>query len=42
MGSTLAASNALFETLMPVKVAMLMDVQEARRKGREKIRNSAS
>jgi hypothetical protein len=38
MGNTLSASNALFETYMPVNVATLRDVMEARRAGRRKLR----
>jgi hypothetical protein len=38
MGNTLAASNALFATYVPVNVATLRDVMDARRLGRRKLR----
>jgi hypothetical protein len=38
MGNTLSASNALFATYVPVNVATLRDVVEARRTGRRKLR----
>jgi hypothetical protein len=38
MGNTLASSNALFATYVPVNVATLRSVIEARRKGRAKLR----
>lgn len=38
MGNTLSASNALFDTYVPVDPAMLRDVAAARRKGRRKLR----
>jgi hypothetical protein len=38
MGNTLSALNALFETYVPVNVATLRDVLEARRTGRRKLR----
>jgi hypothetical protein len=38
MGNTLSASNALFATYVPVNVATLRDVMEARRAGRQKLR----
>ncbi len=39
MGNTLASSNALFETYVPVDQAMLKGVADARRKGRAKMRD---
>jgi hypothetical protein len=38
MGNTLSASNALFATYVPVNVATLRGVMEARRAGRQKLR----
>jgi integrase len=38
MGNTLSASNALFATYVPVNVATLRDVMDARRVGRRKLR----
>jgi hypothetical protein len=38
MGNTLSASNALFATYVPVNVATLRDVMNARRAGRRKLR----
>ena len=38
MGNTLSASNALFATYVPVNVATLQNVMEARRRGRQKLR----
>jgi hypothetical protein len=38
MGNTLSASNALFATYVPVNVATLHSVMEARRKGRSRLR----
>jgi hypothetical protein len=38
MGNTLSASNALFATYVPVNVATLRSVMEARRAGRAKLR----
>jgi hypothetical protein len=38
MGNTLSASNALFATYVPVNVATLREVMEARRVGRQKFR----
>lgn len=38
MGNTLSASNALFATYVPVNVATLRSVIEARRAGRTKLR----
>jgi hypothetical protein len=38
MGNTLAASNALFATYVPVNLATLRTVLEARRRGRSKLR----
>ena len=38
MGNTLAASNALFATYVPINVATLRSVVEARRRGRAKLR----
>ena len=38
MGNTLSTSNALFATYVPVNVATLRDVMEARRAGRRKLR----
>jgi hypothetical protein len=38
MGNTLNASNALFATYVPVNVATLRAVMEARRAGRRKLR----
>jgi hypothetical protein len=38
MGNTLSASNALFATYVPVNVASLRSVMEARRKGRARLR----
>jgi hypothetical protein len=38
MGNTLAASNALFATYVPVNIATLRTVMEARRKGRSRLR----
>jgi hypothetical protein len=38
MGNTLSASNALFATYVPVNVATLRDVMEARRAGRRRLR----
>jgi hypothetical protein len=38
MGNTLSASNALFATYVPVNVATLREVMEARRTGRRKLR----
>jgi hypothetical protein len=38
MGNTLSASNALFATYVPVNVATLRDVMNARRVGRQKLR----
>jgi hypothetical protein len=38
MGNTLSASNALFATYVPVNVATLREVMEARRVGRQKLR----
>jgi len=38
MGNTLASSNALFATYVPVNVATLRSVIEARRKGRARLR----
>jgi hypothetical protein len=38
MGNTLSASNALFATYVPVNVATLREVMEARRAGRRKLR----
>lgn len=39
MGNTLAASNALFETYVPVNVTSIRDVAAARKAGRTKFRN---
>jgi hypothetical protein len=38
MGNTLSASNTLFATYVPVNVATLRSVMEARRRGRSKLR----
>lgn len=38
MGNTLSASNALFETYVPIQTATIVQVAEARRKGRRKLR----
>ena len=38
MGNTLSASNALFATYVPVNLATIRSVMEARRKGRSKLR----
>ena len=38
MGNTLSASNALFTTYVPVNLATIRSVMEARRKGRRKLR----
>jgi hypothetical protein len=38
MGNTLSASNALFATYVPVNVATLRTVNEARRAGRNRLR----
>jgi hypothetical protein len=38
MGNTLSASNALFATYVPVNVATLQSVMDARRAGRQKLR----
>ncbi|MGU3536853.1 hypothetical protein [Methylobacterium sp. A54F] len=38
MGNTLSASNALFETYVPVQTATIVQVAEARRRGRRKLR----
>jgi hypothetical protein len=38
MGNTLAASNQLFATYVPVTVATINQVAEARRKGRRALR----
>ena len=38
MGNTLSASNALFAIYVPVNVATLRDVMNARRAGRRKLR----
>jgi hypothetical protein len=38
MGNTLSASNLLFETYAPPKVATIRSVMEARRRGRAKLR----
>ena len=38
MGNTLSASNAFFATYVPVNVATLRGVMEARRAGRSKLR----
>ena len=38
MGNSLSASNALFETYVPVNVATLLEVKKARRAGRSKRR----
>lgn len=38
MGNTLSASNALFATYVPVNVATLRSVAEARRRGRSRLR----
>jgi hypothetical protein len=38
MGNTLSASNALFETYVPINQATLRTVLEARRRGRSKLR----
>jgi hypothetical protein len=40
MGNTLGASNALFATYVPVNVATLRTVLEARRRGRSKLRET--
>lgn len=39
MGNTLSASNALFQTYVPVQTATIELVAEARRKGRRKLRD---
>jgi hypothetical protein len=39
MGNTLSASNTLFATYVPVNVATLRDVMNARRVGRRKLRS---
>jgi hypothetical protein len=38
MGNTLSASNALFATYVPVNLATIRSVTEARRRGRAKLR----
>jgi hypothetical protein len=38
MGNTLSASNALFETYVPVQMATVTQISEARRKGRRRLR----
>ncbi|GGH18766.1 hypothetical protein GCM10007036_21160 [Alsobacter metallidurans] len=38
-GNTLSASNALFETYAPADVTSLADVADARRRGRNKLRD---
>ena len=38
MGNTLSASNALFETYVPVQMATVAQVSDARRKGRRRLR----
>jgi hypothetical protein len=40
MGNTLSASNALFATYVPVNVATIRSVMEARRRGRSKLRGN--
>ncbi|MBK5962157.1 hypothetical protein CCR97_28785 [Rhodoplanes elegans] len=40
MGNTLSASNALFATYVPVNVATLRSVTDARRAGRRKLREN--
>jgi len=39
MGNTLSASNALFETYVPVNTATIVKVTEARRRGRRTLRD---
>jgi hypothetical protein len=39
MGNTLASSNALFKTYVPVQTATIVQVSEARRKGCRKLRS---
>jgi hypothetical protein len=39
MGNTLGASNALFATYVPINVATLRSVMEARRRGRSRLRD---
>lgn len=39
MGNTLAASNALFETYVPINQATIRSITEARRKGRKRLRD---
>jgi hypothetical protein len=39
MGNTLSASNSLFATYVPVNVATLREVMEARRLGRQRLRS---
>lgn len=39
MGNSIAASDELFRTYVPVNTVSLADVQEARRKGRQKMRD---
>ena len=38
MGNTLSASNALFATYVPVNLATIRSVMEARRRGRRRLR----
>jgi hypothetical protein len=38
MGNTLSSSNALFATYVPVNLATIRSVMEARRRGRTKLR----
>ena len=40
MGNTLSASNALFATYVPVNLATIRSVMEARRRGRSKLRGN--
>jgi hypothetical protein len=39
MGDTLDASNALFETYVPVSEATIRSIADARRKGRRRMRD---
>ena len=38
MGNTLSSSNAMFETYVPVQMATVSQVSDARRKGRHRLR----
>jgi hypothetical protein len=38
MGNTLSASNALYATYVPVNLATIRGVMDARRRGRTKLR----